>query len=311
MSMMNPPQGRDMSTAPIESLVGEVLGAPAGVGNRSDWSFLSESSLSAVRSRTGRQRALIALVCAAVVAGLVGVLLSSFRPRPTTAQAELDPASSGALVPVGNALPRIGDALPELLGMLAVPLVLWMLALGLVWWLASRYRRQRVCRPIGRFARAALAIVSVLMVVIGAFVTAFDVYFIPSASMSPTLQVQDRIFVDPRDTDVEVGDVIVYDSAGFYASDVLPAASVKRVIAMAGDRVEGRGGELLVNGVPSPWLLDLIVPLSDFAPVEIGPGELFAMGDNHRGSSDSRVFGPIPQTLVTGTVRAVWTPGGP
>jgi len=87
--------------------------------------------------------------------------------------------------------------------------------------------------------------------------------------------------------------------------------SVRRLVAAGGDVVEGRDGELLVNGEPSPWLAEWKgLSLGDFGPVTVGADELFTMGDNHPGSDDSRWNGPVHVDNVRGTVRAVlWSPG--
>ena len=83
---------------------------------------------------------------------------------------------------------------------------------------------------------------------------------------------------------------------------------VKRVMALPGERVETRGGRLLVNGAPpvEPYLPPGTVT-EDFAAI-VGPeGRLWVMGDNRAASQDSRVFGPIRRSSVVGrAVVRVW-----
>jgi signal peptidase I len=76
---------------------------------------------------------------------------------------------------------------------------------------------------------------------------------------------------------------------------------VKRVIGLPGDRVEGRNGNVYVNGalLVEPYLRPDVRTLN-LPPTTVPKGQLFVMGDNRTGSSDSRVFGPIPQSTVVG-----------
>jgi len=134
--------------------------------------------------------------------------------------------------------------------------------------------------------------------------------WIPSGSMLPTLQLQDRILVEkirPRvGASIPPGTVVV-----FHAPTVLveagydPAAAlIKRVVAGPGDRVEVRGGQLLRNGeaVEPDWSgqsMDY-----HFGPVVVPPGHLLVLGDNRNASLDSHVWGPLPRREVIGT--AIW-----
>ena len=56
------------------------------------------------------------------------------------------------------------------------------------------------------------------------------------------------------------------------------------------------------------------LPLGDFgdvrAPVALGPGEYFVLGDNSADSKDSRLFGPVPARRILGRpLWVVWPPG--
>lgn len=149
-------------------------------------------------------------------------------------------------------------------------------------------------------------------------------FFIPSSSMIPTLEIDDRVLVSmiayKFDGPVQ-GDVIVFDSP-FFQNDLqesfgqkvmrnvlesvgIRAAGVqdmiKRVGAVGGDRLEIRDNRVLVNGVAlnEPYL----VPESrmrDMAPMYVPAGHVWVMGDNRNNSRDSRRFGPIPTDNVVG-----------
>jgi signal peptidase I len=153
-----------------------------------------------------------------------------------------------------------------------------------------------------------------------------EAFRVPTSSMAPTIEPGDRILVDKLAIlhgDPRRGDVVVFrDPAGS------GRAYVKRVLAVGGDRVEIRDGEILVNGAALPRSSD---PSSEGVAVEtngahryrVVPGpsgdvperqlrhdEYFLVGDRRRGSLDSRTLGPIRRDALIGTVRWRFWPWG-
>mgnify|MGYP003861582097 CR=1 FL=1 len=131
--------------------------------------------------------------------------------------------------------------------------------------------------------------------------------WIPSGSMLPTLQLQDRILVEklrPKlQVPLEIGTVVVFRSpevlvqAGYDPK----AALIKRVVAEPGDVVEVRDGQLIRNGSPvaEPWLreaMDYSLP-----PLTVPADALLVLGDNRNASLDSHLWGPLPSREVIGT----------
>jgi len=149
---------------------------------------------------------------------------------------------------------------------------------------------------------AAVAFVISLLVrsyVVGTFVIVGD-------SMIPSLTDGERVFVNRLAYVLgrpERGDIVVFR----YPLD--PGREfVKRVIGLPGDRVEIRGGRVLVNGSEFTGGFQVRADGSDFAARTVPPGAVFVLGDNRSVSRDSRAFGFVPLENVEGEVFLVWWP---
>ena len=160
-------------------------------------------------------------------------------------------------------------------------------------------------------------------------------FYIPSASMEPTLVQGDRVLVEKlsyRWGEPERGDVVVFEKQFAilapeeddpFWEDIASALKglfgfptggtqdfIKRVMAVEGDTIEGRDGGVYVNGEPveEPYLADG-TETSPFGPVDVPKDMIFVMGDNRGNSDDSRAFGPIPVEEVVGhAFLLLWPP---
>ncbi|MGB3310402.1 MAG: signal peptidase I [Nodosilinea sp.] len=136
---------------------------------------------------------------------------------------------------------------------------------------------------------------------------------VPSESMLPTLEVRDRIFVRPRPLDypLVVGDIIVFSNperTPIEQAGELYNLMVKRVIALPGQRVEIRLGQVWVNGNPlaEPYRPEPI--LYRWGPETVPDGHLFVLGDNRNKSRDSHVWGVLPRSHVVGNAYKIYWP---
>ncbi len=158
-----------------------------------------------------------------------------------------------------------------------------------------------------RFARQALewtlVVVLTLALSLGLRAVVVGAFYIPSTSMEPTLTEGTRVLMNRLaylSVSPQRGEVIVFGSPEA-VGDYAPAELIKRVVGVAGDTVEGRGGHLYVNGARQvePHLAEPL-STSDFPPVEVPVEHVFVMGDNRHNSQDSRAFGPVPLDDVRG-----------
>lgn len=174
---------------------------------------------------------------------------------------------------------------------------------------------------------AARSMIEWVLVIAGAIAVALLVrlfavqaFYIPSESMEPTLEVNDRVLVNRlsyKMHDVNRGDVIVFSKP---ESMVVPPGPnqiselIKRVVALPGESVVFEGGNVYVDGrmldepylpagtttQPGPggptWQHRCTVD----DPCVVPGGTVWVMGDNRSNSEDSRWIGPVDQDLIVG-----------
>lgn len=152
-------------------------------------------------------------------------------------------------------------------------------------------------------------VVEWVVIAAGALIVAFliktfllQAFYIPSLSMAPTLQVNDRVLVNKLSYDlheVNRGDLVVFESLPNESADTKDL--IKRVIGLPGETVSSRDGQILINGqvLEEPYL-DEGVTTGPLEPTTIPPDHVWVMGDNRANSRDSRFFGPVPQSLIIG-----------
>jgi len=123
---------------------------------------------------------------------------------------------------------------------------------------------------------------------------------VEGTSMMPSLEDQERIFVNKfvyRIESIQRGDIIVFR----YPRD--PSKSfIKRVIGLAGDRIQIDAGRVYVNGTA---IDEDYVPRSyederSYPEIVVPSDSYFVLGDHRSLSNDSRDFGPVGQTYIYG-----------
>ena len=135
-------------------------------------------------------------------------------------------------------------------------------------------------------------------------------YVVRGTSMEPSLFDGDVLLVTRLRRHLRRGDVVIVSPpAGTDAE-----WQVKRVVGLPGDRVSFECGLLYINGTHhrEPYLRGLPADLGTISRSWlVGSDEFIVLGDNRAHSTDSRIFGPIPMTCLSGVVVArLWPIGG-
>ena len=206
-------------------------------------------------------------------------------------------------------------------------------------------------RPVGSRFRTILEWVkSIAIAILLAMLIRWPIaepFKIPSGSMEPTFFGGDRIFVNKHAYGVRFPfngfripftrktiwysenwlwkgpppqrwDIVVFKSAEHAVEhDTL----VKRIVGLSGERVQIRGGKLLINGRPvdlpegmppveytqAPGSYGFGLKPDEFHSV-VPEGHVFLLGDNSAHSRDARWFGWMPEHHLLGRVSSIWFP---
>jgi signal peptidase I len=173
-------------------------------------------------------------------------------------------------------------------------------------------RRRRRMRALAQTAVTILVAV-LLAFLVRAFV--FQTFWIPSASMTPTLGVYDRVLVQKAFyswRDVREGDIVVFSHPPLDNCPGPQGDLVKRVIALPGQTIYSSGSSIYINGrllaepyLPQPDPLGPPIASSQH-PYRVPPGEFYVLGDNRADSCDSRYWGPVKGSTIIGKVILIW-----
>jgi len=170
-----------------------------------------------------------------------------------------------------------------------------------------------------------IVIALAIAIVIQTFIV--QAFKIPSGSMIPTFKIGDRIFVNKFLYSARVpfvnwrlpildikepkrGDIIVFVSPEDARKDF-----VKRLVAFGGEKVEIRGGRILVNGIAleGPCYKSVYYyNAGDYGRegkvIVVPQNSYFVLGDNSANSRDSRYWGFVPKKNLVGKAMFIYWP---
>jgi len=232
---------------------------------------------------------------------------------------------------------------------LSVSLVVWLIAIIDSWYTAKHTTADYVLKDYNRWYVYVLLILmgtgGSTQIALNVRATALEAFRVPTASNYPTIVPNDRFLANKlayRHNDPKRGDLVV-----FLNPEDRRINYIKRVVAIAGDTVEIKDGQLYVNDeklqrqMLAQSTLDNIriknrgtslegdvyyetngdakytiflgkspddkAP-SDFAKITVPEHHCFVLGDNRNFSRDSRHFGIIPLALIKGRADYLYWP---
>jgi signal peptidase I len=131
-------------------------------------------------------------------------------------------------------------------------------------------------------------------------------------SMEPSFYTNERVMVIKASYwfgDPQRGDVIVFNPVDPQEEDDL----IKRVIALPGEEVEVRDGQVYITDVngetfplDEPYIRE--EPSYTYGPIVLLEDEYFVLGDNRNHSADSHVWGVLPGENIIGKTWLIYWP---
>ncbi|WP_204106337.1 MULTISPECIES: signal peptidase I [Spirulina sp. CCY15215] len=168
-----------------------------------------------------------------------------------------------------------------------------------------------------------IALSAVLAIGIRQFVA--EARYIPSESMLPTLEINDRLMIEKMSYRFRKplrGDIIVFNPTDSLERQKFHDAFIKRVIGLPGETVELKDKKVYINGksLDEDYIArkdSTEVNICRFQPdkpylsepVTIPKGSYLVLGDNRSNSYDSRCWGIVPYEKIIGRAAVrFWPP---
>jgi signal peptidase I len=133
--------------------------------------------------------------------------------------------------------------------------------------------------------------------------------YIPSSSMEPTLEINDRLIVEKisyaclLDRCVgqpKRGDIVVFSPTDALKQQNYKDAFIKRIIGLPGDTVEVKGRTVYINDQPLKEEYIKEKPNYTYPATIVPPNQYLVLGDNRNNSYDSHFWGFVPRENLIG-----------
>ncbi|MEH2188836.1 MAG: signal peptidase I [Nostoc sp.] len=142
-----------------------------------------------------------------------------------------------------------------------------------------------------------------LLLALGIRTFVAEARYIPSASMEPTLQINDKLIIDKISYDFSSpkrGDIIVFNPTKKLTLENFHDAFIKRVIGLPGEKVVVKNGRVYINDSPLSENYLEAKPDYQWGPVIVPTDSYLVLGDNRNNSYDSHYWGFVPRNKIVG-----------
>lgn len=172
-------------------------------------------------------------------------------------------------------------------------------------YVSTPVRRERSRRTVMLFLAVFFGFQFVLSGILAFVIRTFvaEARYIPSGTMTPTLQIDDRLIIDKlvyQFSSPKRGDIVVFSPTETLRQQNFRDAFIKRIIGLPGDEVQVKDGSVYINGQPLRENYISEAPKYEFGPVVVPPDSYFVLGDNRNNSYDSHYWGFVPRQNIIG-----------
>ena len=157
-----------------------------------------------------------------------------------------------------------------------------------------------------------LPVIIALAIVVAIRPFLLGMFYVPSESMVPTLEVNDHVVVTKlsyKMHEPERGDVVVFKYPINEEQGLKEVDYVKRLIGLPGETLEIKDNTVYINETPlKESYLNAGTDMPNYGPITIPEGMYFMMGDNRNNSSDSREWGFVSEEYLIGKAQFIYWP---
>jgi len=142
-----------------------------------------------------------------------------------------------------------------------------------------------------------------LLLALGVRVVVAEPRYVPTGSMEPTIQANDRVLIDKityRVANPKRGDIIVFAAPQALLNQNLRDDLIKRVIGLPGETVEVKQGWVYINRQPLAEDYIASPPEYHWGPDVVPANSYLVLGDNRNDSYDSHFWGYVPRDRIIG-----------